>query len=165
MGAPYFNQARGITALLGLRDMGGQPRELAEQLALVLDGTLPFLLNLRERVNLGTVVAPAVGENYPAGSVVPAGELWAVWCLQTQITPGAATAIELASCVNEQGFGYRIGDYLAVAALNEGRAVNFQAYQNVTYLAAGTQLGFQVRNITGAPGTAFVTALISRLRI
>ena len=52
MGSPYFNQARGLTSLLGLRDMGGQPRELAEQLALVLDGALPFLLNLRERVNL-----------------------------------------------------------------------------------------------------------------
>jgi hypothetical protein len=155
--------AKGLSAILGLKERGVGIPLLAEQAVGVSDVRDLFLLNDRELVPFGSVVAAAVGNNtFPSGALVPSGELWYVWNFNVGSQPGAGASITVAPALFVDGAAVIsvVGDFLAIAA-NE----NAQTFVRSPFWAGpGTQFAAVAKNQVLAPGISG-QAIITRLRV
>jgi len=151
-------------ALLALRNSGEAPQLIADQLVATADLTDLYLLDTRERIDTLTEPAPAVGFNvYSTGDfTVPAAELWYVWAYALIAAPGGAEAIRLCPCVLIDGtpMATPTGDMESAAANEQVRPWSRSKF----WLGPGSQLGFIVQSVTGAPAVN-ASAIITRLRV
>jgi hypothetical protein len=152
---------RGLLPLLGLRDYGATPQDLASSLQATVDCTPMFGLDTREWVAFGTQVNPLVGINsFTPPALVPAGELWYVWAFQMGCICAAGEAIAMAPGANYEGTGgsFALNVYQAAAA-NETIRVSSTA---PFWMGAGSEFTILVRSVTLNPdvsGGAFITRL------
>jgi len=158
--------ARGLRALLGGQGDNYSPQDISAVLAPTVDLTQPYLLDNREYVGLGSVAAPVVGANlFPSATSfqpVPAGELWYVWGFVAQSQPGAGAAIDFAAAIQIDGnpITLPVGDYIATAALQDGRSSTKVPF----WAGPSTFFGFVTRSVTLAPAV-FGALVATRLRI
>ena len=160
MSTPITNIPQGLLSLLGLRDMGGVPRFVPEQIQTGIDITQFMLLN-RESVQ-GTVAFNAITSGTPAETLVPAGELWYVHAAQAQsATLAAGETIQLVVGLATGAISIAQSDPQSATA-----GERCAAYLRDYWLPPGGALTARTMGITTA-GTITVTVSgwITRLRI
>lgn len=161
--------SKGLASILALRMQGKTPGILADQVVQTVEGLELFLLDNRVYIQANQNVAPVVGGNvFPAGALpngelkVPAGELWYVWALVISVTNGGATAIDICGTANLDGNPIQVPvtDFEAAAINQHVRVANRGGF----WAGPGSQLGFAVRSVTGAP-VINGSCVVSRLRV
>lgn len=160
MSTPITNIPQGLLSLLGLRDMGGVPRFVPDQIVPGIDVTQFLLLN-RETVQ-GTVTFNSLSSDSPAATVVPAGELWYVHSAQAQSAVLAAGETIQLVC----GLGTGAA---SIAQSDPQRATaghRCAAWLSGYWLPPGGSVVARTMEITTAGSiTVTVTGWITRLRI
>jgi len=159
------SQPRGLMALLGAKQMGTAPKDLADQVVGVIDLVQFYTLNIRETAT-ATQITPAVGGNVFTGTslVVPAGEAWIVHSYNVESQTAAGEAIDLCCAITLAGLGQMmsVGDYVAAT----GATQNARPWAQASPLVAGpgATFGFNVRSLTLTPDV-FGWLTFSRIRV
>lgn len=156
---------RGLTAALGVRDMGRLPQQLDERVQLVVDGLDPYLFNRRETVTQSGLAPSGAGTfDLFTSLTVPAGEAWYVWAYQVAVT---LDPTERALWLPAQRVG---GGVVVCGPQNDQTApagvaqAYFTPAEPVRWLAPGDGFGFVASNTSGAPSFS-ATVVLTRLRI
>jgi len=154
--------ARGLPALLDLKERGTGPHQFSDQVVGVVDLTQLYLLQNRQTIQSDPVAVPAVGSNQfaaPGDFVVPAGEMWYVWEYSVTAEPGAAEAAAVAALAAlDDTASVVVSPYVSAAANEQVRT----HLNRPLWLSPGGVLGVSAALITGAPvltGQAVVTKL------
>jgi hypothetical protein len=159
MATPITNIPQGFLSLLGLRDMGGVPREVVSTITPGIDVTQFLLLNREYFESTGTF--NAVGGVGITNFEVPAGELWYVH--GAAVRTAALTAGQTARIGIENrngGVGVAVGD--------PGSATASQVAVTFTrdlWVPSGGSISFRVQDVTAGPISFIATIAITRLRI
>lgn len=159
-GGPITNLPQGLIGLLQLRDYGATPQSLAAEAVATVDCTQLYLLNRRETV-IATVVPAATG-GVNTSLVVPAGEVWYVWDMFAESSPGAGASCRIAAAIQYLAAGafHPVGPYESVAAGENVRARMTDGRRLVT---ASGNVAFVCQTQTLAPNV-LVAAVITRLK-
>lgn len=153
---------RALTALVGIRDMGAQPRELGDSVVGTIDLTELYLFNRREFVTQTAVAAGAVGTvTVLAGLIVPAGEAWFVHFWQISAQTAAGEALSISPALRLAGGSITVGNPAVLPASTTTWGIPLH---RGFWLAPGEGLGAVTTQITGAPVVAGA-ASITRLRV
>ena len=164
MSTPMINNPKGLVSLLGLRDMGGVPRNLLGDLQAGVDVTQFLLL---DREVLGVNPSPTV--NAVGGGIaftVPPGELWYVheYGLRSSAL-AAGERISITTLTQAVGGGLAVPNGTIGNATNTGE-VAVCHFRSSMWLNPGGTLSYYVSDIATAGSiTLLVTAVITRLRI
>jgi hypothetical protein len=163
---------RGLLALLGIQNFGESPRQLADLVSPVLELLDLYTLSTRECA-VGTNAAPALGPNlYTApnsgyvdlSQAVPVGEVWYVHDYCVQVTPGAATSITIQPRIRTINASYGASIPMAITGAAGNPEWDVPSPFRGVWVSGGTQFGFRVNAITGAPGAVQGIAFVSRYR-
>lgn len=158
---------RGLTSLVGFRDMGRTPQSVADQLVGTIDATNWFLLGDIEVIQAAPANVTGVGSYIYGPGEVPPGEAWWLHAFQVTVDPvipaGNALHLRPALVWRNSGLPVAIG---ARASGTAGEYVLAMAnYPQQLILPAGSRLGYFVEGMTGAgPIPTAWTAVITRLR-
>lgn len=158
--AGLIESPRSLISLLGVRDMGELPRELAGVIAPVIDITQNYLFARREALN-GSGIAAAIGFTPLAASIVPPGEAWYLHAYQLGGTCAVGETLDLYPALRIGGGGVATGPAQAIAASTSRVCPSFEL--PTRWLAPGDGLAAQVTSLTGAPTVSF-TMVFTRLR-
>ena len=162
------NNPRGFAGLVGLNDMGANPRNLADTIAPVVDQTPWYLTGRREFVGASSpLTINGVGTYSFPDLEVPIGEVWFVHFASVRsgaAVVGAATAFRIQPAI-------LLGTNSPIVAVNSPakRYVTDEGvqapYPQGLILAAGNRLGFYVEEwLAGGVGHAVISsAIITRL--
>jgi len=159
MSTPIINRPQGLVSLLGLRDMGGVPREFADVVAPTVDLTDLFLVD-RTTVNAQQTFTTATTWN---AITVPPGELWRVH--QWGFRGGPLLAGE------RIGVGLYIGDPFVTPITGAFRANHtgefvIGAASSMFWAKAGAVLGVYCTDIVTAGSIGIETTVyVTRLRV
>lgn len=159
MATPITNRPQGLLSVLGLRDMGGVPREMLPDVRGTIDIT-EFLLVDRTTLNASNTFATATTWN---AFTIPAGELWRIH--QWGFRAGPLLAGE--RC----GIGLYIADPQIVpvtAAFRANQTGEFciGAIGSMFWAKAGANLGVYMTDISTAGTVGVETSLlVSRFRV
>jgi hypothetical protein len=139
--------AKGLPAILGLKERGRGIPVLSDILNATADIRDLYLLEGRETVNLTNIAAPAVGLNvFP--EIVPVGELWYIWSLAIAATPGAGAAIDMTVSAFLENLGtWNPREFVAAAATQHIRQTTVLPF----WAGPGSTFGAAVRSVTLAP--------------
>lgn len=156
---------RGLTAALGVRDLGKLPQQLAPQVQLTVDALDPYLFNRRETL-AQSGVAPTGGGAFDlfSGLIVPAGEAWYVWAYQVAVT---LDPTESALWLPAQRLGGSVvvcGPPQNITAPAGAAQAYFAPAAPVRWMAPGEAFGFVASNTSGTPQFS-ATLVLSRLRV
>lgn len=162
---------RGLIDLLGMRATGDTPHLLAQQMNSTLE-MIDFYLNDRLEFNTQLLAAaPAALGNFQfPGTIVPQGEMWAVYDYTVNCGGpiAVATAMKFSPVIfrNQSivGNAAAYGPAIAVAAGENG--VGGIRFERPNLVMPGQSFGIQVSQITGAPGTQHQCMIwFARLRV
>lgn len=168
MALPITKYPRGLTSLVGLRDLGITPSALSDQLVGTLDVTQWFLLQDTEIIQSGPANITGVGSYFFGPGTVPPGEAWVVHQYQVTVDPvipaGNSLHVRAAMLWTPTGIPVTIG-----ARVSSTAGEYLLAMMNVPQqliLLPGARLGWFVEGMTGVgPIPATYTAIITRLRV
>jgi len=151
----------GLTSLLGLRDMGANPRLLSDQLVGVIDLFELYCLTRRETLQIAGQLAVANAQDFTdPNAVVPPGEVWFVEHYYVRSDVGAASAINLTPTVRFQGLAIPLG------TPQFGSANEFiRPFALRQFLAGpGAVFGYLASTLT-APVTVSGAIVVTRFRV
>lgn len=172
MGGTISSLPKGLLSLLGLKNFGETPRNLADSVVTVLD-TLPLYLQNTIEVFVGQQAAPAIGSNNFATALapfpdlsppIPAGEMWYVHSYQTTVRAPAATGVTIQPRIDYLAASW-IGALPMVVTGAAGSPPWVQPSLVSGWFGTGTRFGFLLNSITGAPGTIEGVAYVSRFKV
>lgn len=159
MATPITNIPQGFVSLLGLRDMGGVPREVVSTIAPGIDITQFLLLNretVSENLASGAVLTSVLG------FTVPPGELWYVHAFSVMSSVlGAGDSIGFALGSVNGSTNVTISD--TVRSATTGHRVT--TFARDYWAPPGAGFSCRLTEISGAGVTLQFHAQITRLRI
>lgn len=151
-----------LVDLLGMRSTGDTPHELAQQVALTLDGLDYYLINRKVNFTGASAAANAVGQilTFAGLPTVPPGQVWAVysWSYWWGTQPAGANLV----LHGYYDFASTVGRVFLDAPF-AGQVAGMGGYGRVFYkphlVGPGSQFRAWVTGITGVPNQAVTLEL------